>query len=141
MEFESNINTIIITISSLAALWFLYRTKTVNVYKDAVQAYEIRLNQLENDLKSLKTENKDLNALVNQLKGENKTLQDIVVKPDSEFKEIVKVILDEIKIINQHQSDIREDFIQHSKNDDKRFRDIGEYAKSNNSLLKKMNKE
>ncbi len=141
MDLQSTINTVVITVGSLTALWFLYKTKAVGVYKDAVDAYEVRLKQFESDLKNLKIENKDLNALVNQLKGENKALKDIVVKPDSEFKETVKVILQEIKIITERQVDLEQHFVQHAREDDKRFTDIGTYAKGNHEILLEMRRE
>ena len=142
---QSIINTVLIVIGFCAVGYVSWKNKTSDAQKDATetwkevsQAYETRLKQFESDVKELKSENKHLNALVNQLKGENKALKDIVVKPDSEFKETVKIILEEIRTISKYQSDLREDFIKHAESDDKRFTDIGEVAKSNNRILTKM---
>lgn len=142
---QSILNTVILIIGFVGVGYMTWKNNTEKAQKDATetwkdvsQAYETRLKQFESDVRELKDENKHLNALVNQLKGENKALKDIVVKPDSEFKETVTVILNEIRSISKYQSDLREDFIKHAQSDDKRFTDIGKVASDNNRLLIEM---
>jgi len=119
--------------------------ETIASYERQVEAFRAEVDTLCKKTESLEGENKGLHAQVNQLIGENKALKEVVVKPDSEFKKTVEVILEELKVIAKHQevlaqqqANSREDFLDHSKNDDKRFKSIGEIAKQNNVLLKKM---
>ena len=108
----------------------------IKAYKDVVDAYTLKMDEFKKDLSEVKAENKDLQAQVNQLIGENKALRN--VKPSVAFEDTVKSILSEVKTLSTHQSNLREDFIAHSKQDDIRFEGILKAAINNNEMLKKL---
>jgi regulator of replication initiation timing len=119
--------------------------ETIASYERQIDAFRSELDNICKKTEALEIENKGLHAQMNQLIGENKALKEVVVKPDSEFKKTVEVILEELKVIAKHQevlaqqqANARDDFLKHSENDDKRFKSIGEIAKQNNVLLKKL---
>lgn len=131
LSLESIINTILIILGFSITVFFLWRTKATDIYKEAVSAYEIRLKQVEQDVTNLTVENKDLQARLNQMIGENTALKKVTVIPDKAYQETTTSILKEIKTI-------REDFTKHSKQDDVRFAVIGDNVKANHDILKRI---
>jgi predicted RNase H-like nuclease (RuvC/YqgF family) len=133
-SFESILNTILIIVGFGVTIFFLWRTKAVTVYKDAVEAYEVRLKQLEETIVKIEKENKELHSQLNQLIGENKALKDLLTYQDPSFRNEIKAILDTIK-------DLRTDFQDHCAQDDSRFSEVLDGIKYNREYYaKNMNK-
>lgn len=108
----------------------------IKAYKDVIDAYTLKIKEFEDALGEVKAENKELQAQVNQLIGENKALKN--VKPSIAFESITTSILTEMKALSKHQAELRQDFVDHSTQDNDRFKTLGDLAKSNNDMLLKM---
>lgn len=93
-------------------------------YEAVTKSQEVRLNDLESKILRLTDENHDLRAQVNQLIGENRTLKEVVAKPDPSFNHNIEAILKELKVLAKEQVELRKEFVEHSKQDDKRFAEI-----------------
>ncbi len=137
-QVQAIMETVLVVGGLFVSVYFIWKSRkneakdnAIKAYKDVIDAYTLKMKEFEADLNTMKDENRELHAQVNQLIGENKALKNVIVKPDVEFKNTVTSILTEMRTL-------RTDFIQHSTSDDTRFGNIVELATSNNQILKKM---
>jgi predicted negative regulator of RcsB-dependent stress response len=101
-------------------------TEAVDNYKSVTESQEARIKVLEDDFKRAQTDKHELTAQVNQLIGENKALKDLLTYQDPAFKKTIEAMLGAIKQTAEFQSSLHQEFVEHSKEDDKRFAGLHE---------------
>ena len=137
-EISTILQSVVVVGTIIIGAYYIWRTSrnttkddTIKAYKEVINAYTLKITEFEKTLNEIRDENKSLQAQVNQLVGENKALKNVIVKPDDEFKNTVTSILGEMRTI-------REDFLNHTSNDDDKFGNLAELARANNSILHKL---
>lgn len=128
-----DIVTIIITLSvlvgAIAYVWQMLRNgknkanqETIEGYKGELTIIKEQQERIRNENDEIRKENRGLTAQVNQLIGENKTLKEVLALRDPKFEEKFMQLLRCVE-------GLQKDFNNHTKNDEKDFREIKELIK------------
>jgi TolA-binding protein len=129
--FPDPVNDLVIIVVACIAVYFAWRSgknkqsqEAVDNYKAVTESQELRIKQLEKDQDRDRKDKHDLTAQINQLIGENKALKDLLTYQDPAFKKTIEAMLGAIKQTAEFQSSLHQEFIVHSKEDDRRFGDL-----------------